>query len=275
MIGVFDSGFGGLTILRELVKVLPDLDFLYLGDNARAPYGSRSFETIHQYTLQAVRHLFESGCPLVILACNTASARALRTIQHRELLEMDASRRVLGVIRPVTECVGAHTQTGHVGVLGTLGTVRSQSYLLEISRFHPRVVLTQEACPLWVPLVESGELSGAGAQFFVNRHVQNLLKADNQIDLVVLACTHYPLLYPLIRSALPSSVKILSQGEVVAQSLSQYLQRHPQMLGRISQGGIVRFETTDTEEFFREGMRRFYPSAFGQGRDLSVRRVTL
>lgn len=257
-IGVFDSGFGGLTVLRELVQAMPQYDFLYLGDNARAPYGPRSFETIHRYTLQAVEFLFEQGCPLVILACNTASARALRTIQQVDLPRLAPENRVLGVLRPVVEVVGTTTQSGHVGVLGTQGTVRSQSYPLEIARFAPHVRVYQQACPMWVPLVESGEIQSEGTRFFVKRDIDCLLSQQTQMDTLILGCTHYPLLEPMIRTLLPNGIQILSQGQIVAQSSQDYLQRHPEMQARLSKNGSVNFLTTDTVEHFNAGAALFW-----------------
>jgi len=258
MIGVFDSGFGGLTVLRELVRVLPQHDFLYLGDNARAPYGSRSFETIHRYTLEAVQYLFAQGCPLVILACNTASARALRTIQQNDLSSLAPERRVLGVLRPAVERVGEETRTGHVGILGTQGTIRSESYPLEIAHLWPKLVVSQQACPLWVPLVEQGEIDSEGARYFVRKDLRALLAQDPQIDLVVLGCTHYPLLLDLVKSELPASVRILDQGSVVAAKTVEYLQRHPEMDAKLIKQGRVTFLTTDSVEHFETQATQFF-----------------
>ncbi|HSQ42940.1 MAG TPA: glutamate racemase [Fibrobacteraceae bacterium] len=260
MIGVFDSGFGGLTVLRELVRVLPSYDFLYLGDNARAPYGSRSFEAIHRYTWEAVNFLFSKGCPLVILACNTASARALRTIQNRELIHEAPDRRVLGVLRPVTEIVGKETRSGHIAILGTQGTVRSCSYPLEIAHFWPNLVVSQQACPMWVPLVENGELDSEGARFFVHRDLRQVLERDPLIDLMVMGCTHYPLLMDLARSEAPKTIHFLNQGKVVANRTVDYLQRHPEMDARMSKNSSVQFLTTDTVEHFENGARLFFGS---------------
>lgn len=258
MIGVFDSGFGGLTVLRELVHKLPQHDFLYLGDNARAPYGSRSFETIHRYTLEAVEYLFAQGCPLVILACNTASARALRTIQQQDLPRIAPNNRVLGVLRPVVEVVGQHTKNRHVGILGTQGTVRSDSYPLEIAKFWPDLTVHQHACPMWVPLVEQGETASEGARYFVQKDIQALLSKDPEIDLLVLGCTHYPLLIDLIRSELPQGVQIMHQGSVVASGTVDYLARHPEIDARISKQARVQFLTTDTVEHFEQGASAFF-----------------
>ncbi|PBC74991.1 glutamate racemase [Fibrobacter intestinalis] len=257
MIGVFDSGFGGLTIFHDLRKALPDYDFIYLGDNARAPYGSRSYETIYRYTLQAVKALFEMGCPLVILACNTASARALRTIQQRDLPTLAPKNRVLGIIRPTAEDAGSFSKTGHLGILGTSGTVASGSYLLEIARFFPQLQVTQQACPLWASLVENGEVDSDGTRFFVRRDIRLLLQKDPQIDAVLLACTHYPLLSPLIRESLPPYVQVVSQGEIVARKTVDYLRRHPEIENRLTRRGKVEFLTTDTPEFFSKGATFF------------------
>ncbi len=249
-IGVFDSGYGGLTVLNELLGQFPGYDFIYLGDNARTPYGTRSFEVVYRYTLQAVQHLFAMGVHLVILACNTASAKALRTIQQHDLPGMDPSRRVLGVVRPSAEEIGKLTASGHVGVLGTNGTVLSLSYPLEIKKLYPHLLVTQQACPLWVPLVENGEFDSPGAAFFVKRDLDQLFKEDPQIDALILGCTHYPLLLPLIKEFVPAGVAIMSQGEVVAASLKDYLKRHPQMEQKCSRGASCRFYTTeDTAKF--------------------------
>jgi glutamate racemase len=235
-IGVFDSGLGGLTVLKEMVKALPQYRYLYLGDNARAPYGPRSFETVYQYTLEAVSWLFDQGCPLVILACNTASAKALRSIQQRDLPMMaDPSRRVLGVIRPTTEVIGDYTETGHIGILGTTGTVVSGSYLIEIGKAFPEVHVHQQACPGWVPLVESGAYLDDAADEQVRACLEQLAAQSDKIDTVLLACTHYPLLMPRIRKMLPPRVQVVSQGEIVADSLVEYLKRHPEMASRLDQ----------------------------------------
>lgn len=253
MIGVFDSGFGGLTILRDLQKSLPDYDFLYLGDNARAPYGSRSFETIYRYTLESVRELFKRGCPLVILACNTASARALRSIQQQVLPVEFPDRRVLGIVRPTAEEIGNFSRTGHIGIFATAGTVSSKSYLIEIEQFFPNLKVTQHACPMWVPIVECGERGTEGARFFVKKEVEALLREDPEIDTVLLACTHYPLLEAEIRSALPPRVRLVFQGDIVASKTVDYLKRHPEMDSRLSRGGKTSFLTSDTSKFFEKG----------------------
>ncbi|MDE6379601.1 MAG: glutamate racemase [Muribaculaceae bacterium] len=249
-IGVFDSGYGGLTILRELRKTLPDYDYLYLGDNARAPYGSRSFEVIYRYTLEAVRELFSRGCPLVILACNTASAKALRTIQQRDLPAIDPTRRVLGVIRPTVEILDKVSKTGHIGVLGTPGTVASESYVIETKKLFPDMEVAQQACPLWVPIVENSEADGEGADYFVRKYIDSLMAKDSEIDTFVLGCTHYPLLIDKIRRYSPEGIRILEQGHLVAESLKDYLRRHPEMERRLSKGGGAEFLTSENPEKF-------------------------
>ena len=249
-IGVFDSGYGGLTILRELRNTLPEYDYLYLGDNARAPYGSRSFEIIYKYTLEAVKELFSRGCPLVILACNTASAKALRTIQQRDLPEIDPARRVLGVIRPTVEILNEVSATGHVGVLGTPGTVASHSYQIETVKLFPNMIVTEQPCPLWVPIVENSEADGDGADYFVKKYIGELMAKDSDVDPFVLGCTHYPLLIEKIRKYAPEHVKILEQGHLVAESLKDYLRRHPEMDCRLSRGGGVEYLTSENPEKF-------------------------
>jgi glutamate racemase len=257
-IGVFDSGFGGLTILREIVRVLPDYDYLYLGDTARSPYGPRSFETVYDYTLQCVRYLFGRGCPLVILACNTASAKALRNIQQLDLPQMAPDRRVLGVIRPTTEIIGTCSASGHIGILATVGTVASESYLTEISKFFPALHVTQEACPMWVPLVETGEYDRPGADYFVRQHLDRILTQDPQIDTLLLACTHYPLLEAKIRQFVPPGIRLVGQGQIVARSLTDYLTRHPDMAARCSRAGQRAFLTTDTARSFERQASVFF-----------------
>lgn len=249
-IGVFDSGYGGLTILRELVNQLPEYDYLYLGDNARAPYGTRSFDTVYHYTLECVKHLFSKGCPLVILACNTASAKALRNIQQLDLPHIAPEKRVLGVIRPTTEVIGNYTTTNHIGIFATAGTVASESYLVEIEKFFPNAHVFQEACPMWVPLIENGEFESAGADYFVKKHVEQLLNQSPTIDAVLLGCTHYPLLIKKIRQFLPAHIRIINQAEIVAHSLSDYLQRHSEMEVQCSKNGKRIFYTTDSTETF-------------------------
>lgn len=250
-IGVFDSGYGGLTILSAIRKLLPEYDYVYLGDNARSPYGTRSFDVINDFTLQAVRYLFSEGCPLVILACNTASAKALREIQQKYLpTSEDPSRRVLGVIRPTAEVVGNVTETKHVGIMATPGTISAQSYEVELAKLFPDVSVHGQACPMWVPLVEYGESNGEGADFFVQKYLNELLEQDKQIDSIVLACTHYPLLRSKIEQYLPEGITLLSQGELVATSLKDYLHRHPEMNDRLTQGGSIRYLTTECPDKF-------------------------
>jgi glutamate racemase len=261
-IGVFDSGYGGLTVLHEMVKRLPGYDYVYLGDNARAPYGNRSFETVYQYTLQCVQWLFDKGCPLVVLACNTASAKALRTIQQLDLPRIAPANRVLGVIRPTTEVAGNYTRTKYVGILATRGTVLSASYPIEIAKFFPDIRVYQQACPLWVPLIENNEHDKPGADYFVKTDIDQLLAQAPDIDAVLLACTHYPLLRQKIAAHLPPGTQLISQGEIVAESLADYLHRHPEIEGRCSRGGRISFFTTDSTEDFDNHASIFY------GRDL-------
>lgn len=249
-IGVFDSGYGGLTVLKEIVQKLPQYDYLYLGDNARSPYGTRSFETVYHYTLQCVNWLFAQGCPLIILACNTASAKALRTIQQKDLPDINPDNRVLGVIRPTSEKIGEFTQSKNVGILATPGTVLSKSYVIETSKFYPEVKVFQHACPMWVPLVENNEHNSPGADYFIKKDVDQLLSKSADIDTILLACTHYPLLKDKIRQFLPSNISLLSQGEIVAESLADYLTRHPEMEERCSKNGRLRFFTTDSPDDF-------------------------
>ncbi len=249
-IGVFDSGYGGLTILKHIRREMPEYDFLYLGDNARTPYGTRSFQVVYEFTLQCVTKLFEMGCNLVILACNTASAKALRTIQQIDLPRLDATRRVLGIIRPTVESIGELTNTRHVGLLATPGTVKSLSYPLEINKLFPDITVTSESCPIWVPLVETGESQSEGADYFIKRHVENLLAKDSLIDTIILGCTHYPLLLDKIRKYVPEGIKIVSQGEYVAASLKNYMVRHPEMDMRCTKGGSCRYYTTESVETF-------------------------
>lgn len=257
-IGVFDSGYGGLTVLKELVAKLPQYDYIYLGDNARAPYGNRSFETVYQYTLQSVQWLFHQGCPLVILACNTASAKALRTIQQHDLPGMAPDNRVLGVIRPTTEVIGNYSRTGNVGVLATRGTVLSESYPIEIAKFFPQIHVFQQACPLWVPLIENNEHDKPGADYFVKEYLDLLRQQCADIDTVLLACTHYPLLKDKISSCLAAGSRLISQGEIVASSLADYLHRHPEMENRCSKSSELRFYTTDSTEDFNSHASIFY-----------------
>lgn len=249
-IGIFDSGYGGLTILNSIRSRLPGYDYLYLGDNARSPYGSRSFEVVYSYTLECVKKLFEMDCRLVILACNTASAKALRTIQRQDLPLLDPRRRVLGVIRPTAEAIGGLTKSRHVGLVGTTGTVQSRSYSLEIGKLFPDIIVTGEACPMWVPLVENGEYGSAGADYFVEKKLQELFLADPAIDTLILGCTHYPLLLDKIRKYTPVGVSLVIQGDIVADSLAEYLTRHPEMDESCSRGGSCRFLTTESPEKF-------------------------
>ncbi|MEO7983314.1 MAG: glutamate racemase [Bacteroidota bacterium] len=257
-VGVFDSGYGGLTVLKEIIHQLPQYDYLYLGDNARAPYGNRSFETVYQYTLQCVNWFFEQGCSLVILACNTASAKALRTIQQNDLPKIAPGKRVLGVIRPTAEIIGTFSQTKSVGVLATNGTVVSESYPMEIARFFPELKVFQEACPMWVPLVENEEYKNHGADFFVKKNLHNIFEKGEYIDVILLACTHYPLLKEKIEEYLPVSVKLISQGEIVAASLADYLKRHPEIEALCSKNGQRMFCTTDSPDDFDNHATIFY-----------------
>ncbi len=257
-IGVFDSGYGGLSILKEIVKTLPENDYIYLGDNARSPYGTRSFETVYHYTLEAVTKLFSMGCHLVILACNTASAKALRTIQQNDLPRIDSTKRVLGVIRPSVEAIYQFTKNKHVGILGTNGTVTSDSYPLEIKKLFPEIITIQEACPMWVPLVENNEYESDGADYFVEKNIQNLLHKDSLIDTIILGCTHYPLMINKIRTHTPETIKIISQGEIVAESLKDYLKRHPEMDAQCSRNAQRHFYTTDTVELFEKQASIFF-----------------
>ena len=269
-IGVFDSGYGGLTILDKIRGLMPEYDYIYLGDSARCPYGPRSFEVVYEFTLQAVSKLFELGCPLVILACNTASAKALRTIQQINLPVIDATRRVLGVIRPTAECIGEITRSRHVGILATAGTIKSESYLLEIHKLSPDIVVTGEACPMWVSLVENNEYQSEGADYFVKQHINRLLDKDPVIDTIILGCTHYPLLLDKIRQFTPGHIRIIAQGEYVARSLQDYLNRQPEMDARCEKGGKCRFLTTESENKFEESA-----SIFLGRQDIKVESIAL
>jgi glutamate racemase len=257
-IGVFDSGYGGLTVFKEFEQALPEYDYIYLGDNGRAPYGARSFETVYKYTLQSVEWLLKKNCPLIILACNTASAKALRTIQQNDLEQLDPNARVLGVIRPTTEIIGQYTKSKNIGILATNGTVQSNSYAIEIQKFYPEVVITQEACPMWVPLVENNEYLNSGADYFVEKNIRNIFSKNPKIDTLLLACTHYPLLREKIAKYLPEGVKLISQGEIVAASLKDYLQRHPEIEQRITKQGRLEFYTTDSTEDFDNHATTFF-----------------
>ena len=256
-IGVFDSGYGGLTILDAIRRELPQYDYLYLGDTARAPYGPRSFDVVYEFTRQAVHHLFERGCQLVILGCNTASAKALRTIQQQDLPQWDPDRRVLGIIRPTAEIIGSLTRSRHVGIFATEGTIRSESYDLEIHKLYPDIRVTGVACPFWVPLVEYNEADSPGADYFVEKRIRQLLSADPLIDAVILGCTHYPLLLPKIRRYMPATVNVIPQGEYVARSLRDYLSRHTDLRDRCSQGGQAHYLTTENPDRFREQAQLF------------------
>lgn len=268
-IGVFDSGYGGLTVLKEIKKLLPQYDFIYLGDNARTPYGSRSFETVYEYTLQSVQWLFKQGCPLIILACNTASAKALRNIQQKDLPKLNDNKRVLGVIRPTAEIVGNYSTSKQIGILGTKGTIQSESYPIEIGKFFPEIKVFQHACPMWVPLVENNEYESEGANFFIKKDIDNLLRKSSEIDIILLACTHYPLLLKKIKDYLPEKIKVVSQGTIVAKSLAEYLIRHPEMEARCSKNGQLQFYTTDSTIDFDKHSEIFY------GERLSSKHVDL
>lgn len=257
-IGVFDSGYGGLTILKAIRELLPQYDYVYLGDNARAPYGSRSFDVVYQFTRQAVLKLFDMGCQLVILGCNTASAKALRSIQQNDLPNIDPLRRVLGVIRPTAEIAGKLTETKHIGILATPGTIKSESYNMEINKLWPDLSVTGVACPLWVPIVENNEAEGAGADYFVKKRIDHILWLDPDIDTLILGCTHYPILMPKIKQYVPDGIQIVSQGEYVADSLKDYLARHTDMDARCTKDGTVRYYTTENSDKFKEAARIFW-----------------
>ena len=256
-IGIFDSGYGGLTILHGIRQLLPQYDYLYLGDNARAPYGTRSFDVVYEFTRQAVIRLFEMGCHLVILGCNTASAKALRSIQENDLPKLDPKRRVLGIIRPTAEIIGSITHTRHVGIFATEGTIKSESYNLEIHKLFPDITVSGVACPFWVPLVEYNEADSPGADYFVKKRIDQLMRLDADIDTVILGCTHYPLLLPKIHKYMPRGIRIISQGEYVADSLKNYFQRHPEIEQRCIKGGQVHYLTTENPEKFKEQAQIF------------------
>lgn len=268
-IGIFDSGYGGLTILSKIREALPQYDYIYLGDNARTPYGTRSFEVVYEFTLQAVSKLFEMGCHLVILACNTASAKALRSIQVNDLPQLDPQRRVLGVIRPTAECIGHITQSRHVGILATGGTIKSESYPMEIHKLFPDIEVTGESCPMWVPLVENNEAESEGADYFIRKYIDSLLRKDQLIDTIILGCTHYPLLLPKIKQVVPENIRMVAQGEYVAESLKDYLQRHPEMDEKCTKGGNCSFCTTEAEDKFIESASTFL------NQDITVQRISL
>lgn len=268
-IGVFDSGYGGLTILDKIREVLPEYDYIYLGDNARAPYGTRSFEVVYEFTRQAVNKLFDMGCHLVILACNTASAKALRSIQMNDLPGIDPARRVLGVIRPTVECVGEISKNQHIGVLATAGTIKSESYPLEIHKLFPEIQVSDTACPMWVSLVENNESQDEGADYFIRKYINQLLSKDPQIDTVILGCTHFPILLPKIRQYIPEHISVIAQGEYVAESLKDYLKRHPEMDAKCTKNGNCQFYTTEAEEKFSESASTFLKQ------QISVKHITL
>ena len=268
-IGVFDSGYGGLTILDKIREVLPEYDYIYLGDNARAPYGTRSFEVVYEFTRQAVNKLFDMGCHLVILACNTASAKALRSIQMNDLPQIDPARRVLGVIRPTVECVGEISKNQHIGVLATAGTIKSESYPLEIHKLFPEIQVSGTACPMWVSLVENNESQDEGADYFIRKYIDQLLSKDPQIDTVILGCTHFPILLPKIRQYIPEHISVIAQGEYVAESLKDYLKRHPEMDAKCTKNGNCQFYTTEAEEKFSESASTFLKQ------QISVKHITL
>ena len=268
-IGIFDSGYGGLTILHGIRQLLPEYDYLYLGDNARTPYGTRSFDVVYEFTRQAVIKLFEMGCHLVILGCNTASAKALRSIQQNDLPKLDPDRRVLGVIRPTAEVIGSLTHNRHVGIFATEGTIKSESYNLEIHKLYPDIQVSGVACPFWVPLVEYNEADSPGADYFVKKRIDQLLRLDPAIDTVILGCTHYPLLLPKIHKYMPRGIRIIAQGEYVASSLQQYFERHPDMEQRCTKNGLTRYLTTENPEKFKEQAQLFLHE------DIEVENVTL
>lgn len=257
-IGVFDSGYGGLTVLKEIVEHLPGYDYIYLGDNARAPYGTRSFEAVYEYTLQCVKWLLDRGCPLIILACNTASAKALRTIQQNDLPKYGDNRRVLGVIRPSAEVIGNYSKTKNIGILATKGTVASLSYPIEIEKFFPGINIYQHACPLWVPLVENNEYANEGADFFIKKDIDILLKNCFDIDTILLGCTHYPLLINQIKKIISPEIQIISQGKIVTESLEKYLLRHPEIEARCSKNDQIQFFTTDSTDDFDKHSAIFF-----------------
>jgi glutamate racemase len=256
-IGVFDSGYGGLTILSEIRKLMPEYDYLYLGDNARAPYGNRSFDVVYEYTLEAVKLLFDQGCHLVILACNTASAKALRSIQQQDLPTLAPSKRVLGVIRPSAEEIGRQTHSKHVGILATEGTVHSRSYILELQKFAPEIIVNQHACPLWVPLIENNKQDSVAGKQIIADDLNALLLKDPEIDAIVLGCTHYPLVQSYIESLVPSHINIISQGKIVADKLKSYLLNHPEIEDKCSKAGGIQYLTTENAEIFNANAARF------------------
>lgn len=268
-IGIFDSGYGGLTVFKAIREKLPQYDYIYLGDNARAPYGNRSFETVHEYTWECTQWLLQQGCPLVILACNTASAKALRTIQQKDLPALFPDRRALGVIRPTAEVAGDMTVSKKIGVLGTKGTIQSNSYPIEIHKFHPEIEVVQQACPMWVHLIENNEHNTPEAEFFIQKHIRSLLEQSSEIDTALLACTHYPIIEDKIRKYLPPHIKIVSQGGIIADSLTDYLHRHPEIESKLTQNGDMRFFTTDDPADFNEHASIFF------GQDVTSEHLSL
>ncbi|MDU1890016.1 MAG: glutamate racemase [Dysgonomonas sp.] len=268
-IGVFDSGYGGLTILSEIQALMPEYDYCYLGDNSRAPYGSRSFDIVYEFTKQAVLELFDRGCNLVILACNTASAKALRTIQQKDLPLINPQKRVLGVIRPTAEIIGTITKSRHVGIVGTQGTIQSESYPIEIKKLYPDIHVVGEACPMWVPLVENREYENEGSDYFIKKNLDNILSKDSQIDTLVLGCTHYPLLLNKIRKFLPENIQIVAQGSYVANSLKDYLFRHPEMDSVCTKGETTTYYTTESPQKFSEAATIFL------NKEIEVERILL
>ncbi|MFN5418503.1 MAG: glutamate racemase [Flavobacteriia bacterium] len=257
-IGVFDSGYGGLTILSELKKSLPQYDYLYLGDNARSPYGTRSFDVVYEFTLEAVEYLFAQGCELVILACNTASAKALRTIQQQILPVKYPGKRVLGVIRPTSEIIGEFSKSKHIGIVATEGTVKSDSYLIEIEKFFPEIKVKQKACPMWVPLIENALHETEGGKWFIENDIFQLLENDSEIDTILLGCTHYPLVKEIIEKEISNKIKVISQGEIVAKSLIDYLQRHPEIDEKCSKNQKIEFLTTENAQDFDRKASQFF-----------------
>ena len=268
-IGVFDSGFGGLSILKEIRTLLPQYSYIYLGDNARAPYGTRSFETVYRYTLEAVTKLFEMNCNLVIIACNTASAKALRNIQQCDLQRFGDDKRVLGIIRPCTEIANTFTKNNNLGIVATKGTVTSKSYEIEIKKFFPDITITSHACPMWVPIVENGEYNSDGADYFVKKEIDALLRENPNIDAILLGCTHYPLLLQKIRKYLPEHIRIIQQGEIVAQSLQSYLQKHSTLESSLKRTNEIQFFTTDSKDSFNAIGSHFL------GQEISSKKITL
>lgn len=257
-IGIFDSGYGGLTVMQEIVKSLPHYDYIYLGDNARTPYGSRSFETVYKYTLQAVTWLFNNGCQLVIIACNTASSKALRTIQQRDLLRIAPQKRVLGVIRPLTETIGKISKSKHIGIFATAGTVKSNSYPIEIAKYFPELLVTQQACPMLVPMIENNDFNNPGAEYFIQKYADALIEKDRMIDTIILGCTHYPIILKKIKSVLPPNITLVNQGAIVAESLKDYLKRHKEIDSQLWKTSDRHFYTTETSETFDELAELFY-----------------